>query len=199
MADHRPPRRALARSVSREAQVDPVGDATPEGYLRDDLADAFGRYLAVPAATSATTSKSLVNASNPLRHMTWTLRTPKPRKRPGTTPMLRTLRSTTARWRRENPLALPHDGRGRHLPSLPIRFPRFATSSPRGRFIQLGAVGALGCSLSPNSTLVSRAMALPWLRQEMIMPRPPDTRESKPFQMAASASGCEPWTPEPAG
>ena len=41
-----------------------IGDATPKGYLRDDLADAFARYLAVPAATSATTSKSLVNASN---------------------------------------------------------------------------------------------------------------------------------------
>ena len=41
-----------------------VGVATPKGYLRDDLADAFARYLAVPAATSATTSKSLVNAAN---------------------------------------------------------------------------------------------------------------------------------------
>ena len=30
----------------------------------DDLADAFARYLALPAATSATTSKSLVNAPN---------------------------------------------------------------------------------------------------------------------------------------
>jgi hypothetical protein len=42
-----------------------VGDATPKGYLRDDLADAFARYLAAPAATSATTSESLVNATNP--------------------------------------------------------------------------------------------------------------------------------------
>jgi putative DNA primase/helicase len=41
-----------------------IGDATPKGYLRDDLADVFARYLAVPAATSATSSKSLVNASN---------------------------------------------------------------------------------------------------------------------------------------
>lgn len=41
-----------------------VGDATPKGYLLDDLADAFARYLAAPAATSATTSKSLVNGSN---------------------------------------------------------------------------------------------------------------------------------------
>jgi hypothetical protein len=41
-----------------------IGDATPKGYLRDDLADAFARYLAAPAATSATTSESLVNASN---------------------------------------------------------------------------------------------------------------------------------------
>ena len=41
-----------------------VGDATPKGYLLDDLTDAFARYLVSPAATSATTSKSLVNASN---------------------------------------------------------------------------------------------------------------------------------------
>jgi hypothetical protein len=41
-----------------------VGDATPKGYLLDDLTDAFARYLASPAATSATTSKSLVNGSN---------------------------------------------------------------------------------------------------------------------------------------
>jgi hypothetical protein len=41
-----------------------VGDATPKGYLLDDLTDAFGRYLATPAATSATTSKSLMNGSN---------------------------------------------------------------------------------------------------------------------------------------
>ena len=41
-----------------------VGDATPKGYLLDDLADAFARYLAAPAATSATTAKSFVNDSN---------------------------------------------------------------------------------------------------------------------------------------
>src|SRR6185436_11582717 len=41
-----------------------IGAATPKGYLRDDLADAFARYLAAPAATSATTSESLVNVAN---------------------------------------------------------------------------------------------------------------------------------------
>ncbi len=41
-----------------------VGDATPKGYLLDDLRDAFARYLAAPAATSATTSKSFMNGSN---------------------------------------------------------------------------------------------------------------------------------------
>lgn len=41
-----------------------VGDATPKGYLLHDLRDAFARYLATPAATSATTSKSFVNVSN---------------------------------------------------------------------------------------------------------------------------------------
>jgi hypothetical protein len=41
-----------------------IGEATPKGYLRDDLIDAFSRYLAAPAATSATSSESLVNASN---------------------------------------------------------------------------------------------------------------------------------------
>jgi hypothetical protein len=41
-----------------------VGDSTPKGYLLDDLTDAFARYLATPAATSATTSKSLMNGSN---------------------------------------------------------------------------------------------------------------------------------------
>lgn len=50
------PKRAAPKSIR-------IGDATPKGYLRDDLADAFARYLAAPAATSATTSKSLVNAS----------------------------------------------------------------------------------------------------------------------------------------
>jgi putative DNA primase/helicase len=38
-----------------------VGDATPKGYLRVDLTDAFGRYLPDGSATSATTSNSFDN------------------------------------------------------------------------------------------------------------------------------------------
>ena len=59
--------RLVARLLAR-FRVKPksirVGDATPKGYLFDDLTDAFARYLAPPAATSATTSKTLVNGSN---------------------------------------------------------------------------------------------------------------------------------------
>ena len=36
-----------------------VGDATPKGYVLSDLVDAFGRYLPVGSATSATTSELL--------------------------------------------------------------------------------------------------------------------------------------------
>jgi hypothetical protein len=39
-----------------------VGDGTPKGYLRADLADAFSRYLTCSAATSATASESLTNS-----------------------------------------------------------------------------------------------------------------------------------------
>ena len=65
-----PARVAAARAVLEFSRNVPprrtvTGDATPKGYLRDDLADAFARYLAAPAATSATTSESLVNAANP--------------------------------------------------------------------------------------------------------------------------------------
>jgi hypothetical protein len=60
--------RLLARLLGR-FRVKPksirVGDSTPKGYLLDDLTDAFARYLATPAATSATTSKSLMNGANP--------------------------------------------------------------------------------------------------------------------------------------
>lgn len=59
--------RLLARLLGRFG-VGPrsirVGDGTPKGYLRADLADAFGRYLAPPAATSATPSKSLAEVVN---------------------------------------------------------------------------------------------------------------------------------------
>jgi putative DNA primase/helicase len=54
--------RLLARLLGRfgvRSRSIRVGDATPKGYLRGDLADAFDRYLAPLAATSATPSKSL--------------------------------------------------------------------------------------------------------------------------------------------
>jgi putative DNA primase/helicase len=41
-----------------------IGDGTPKGYLRAELADAFDRYLAPPAATSATSSKSLTEPAS---------------------------------------------------------------------------------------------------------------------------------------
>ena len=53
--------RGLARRL-RPFDVHPrtirTGDETPKGYLREDFADAWGRYLPVLAATSATTATS---------------------------------------------------------------------------------------------------------------------------------------------
>jgi hypothetical protein len=42
-----------------------LGDSTPKGYVLADLADPFGRYLAPPAATSATSSTFLANSPDP--------------------------------------------------------------------------------------------------------------------------------------
>jgi hypothetical protein len=60
--------RVLARLLGRfgvRSRSIRIGDGTPKGYLRGDLADAFDRYLPPPAATSATSSKSLSEEANP--------------------------------------------------------------------------------------------------------------------------------------